>query len=299
MFVLKRLLLWYCLLISLSLVKAQVDVSAGTYSCYPCGRQLCGFANGGNRNTVIDPIAQGFGQNIQRDVPPLTCQEIQRLADQRQLDPELCSIYSAVTRGPDDPCQCQQRRTAFQESSTGKDCIRPAQSSECNLCGNKQKVIGDPERVLPDAMFPVSCSSLFDSQRENILSGGGGYSGRMCSDLQVLFGQHCQCVWPNQLSLVNTCIPQEDIHGRVCQSDDECCVGYCRYIHQWRTHGKVCTHRPEDSIPNGWTNPTSSEDNGSFFWSGWGKNNSGSPPSRATTVLGVVAITIFSFFIIL
>lgn len=235
----------YSLIVSLSLVQADVDVSAGTYSCYPCGRQMCGFADGGD-NTLIDPIALGFGLNAKRDVPPLTCEEIQQQADRRQLDPEICSIYSAVTRGPDDPCQCEQRTTPFQESSNGNACIDPAQPSECNLCGNN-KVIGDPEKVLPDPMYPVSCSSIFDSQRENIMEGNGGYSGQICSNLQVLFGKHCQCVLPGQLSSVNTCIPQEDIHGRVCESDDECCVGYCRYIHQWRTHGKVCTYRAEDT----------------------------------------------------
>mmetsp|Transcript_31816 Transcript_31816/g.46917 ORF Transcript_31816/g.46917 Transcript_31816/m.46917 type:complete len:273 (+) Transcript_31816:45-863(+) len=235
----------YCLIISLPLVKAAVDASAGTYSCYPCGRQMCGFANGGD-STLIDPVSLGFGQNAKREVPPLTCRDIQQIADERQLDPELCSIYSAVTRGSDDPCQCEQRTAPFQESSTGDACINPAQPSECKLCGN-YKVIGDPEKILPDPMFPVSCGSLFDSQRENIIDGNGGYSGQMCSDLQVLFGKHCQCVLPGELSSVNTCIPQEDIHGRVCESDDECCVGHCRYIHHWRTHGKVCTFRPEDA----------------------------------------------------
>ena len=55
----------------------------------------------------------------------------------RQLDPELCSLYSSVTRGPDDPCLCESRTRPFQESSTGKACIDPAQPAECKLCGNK------------------------------------------------------------------------------------------------------------------------------------------------------------------
>eukprot|EP00547_Thalassionema_nitzschioides_P009790 CAMPEP_0194228308 /NCGR_PEP_ID=MMETSP0156-20130528/43301_1 /TAXON_ID=33649 /ORGANISM="Thalassionema nitzschioides, Strain L26-B" /LENGTH=493 /DNA_ID=CAMNT_0038960819 /DNA_START=124 /DNA_END=1603 /DNA_ORIENTATION=+ len=240
----------------MSSASAQVDVSAGSYSCYPCGRALCGFADGGG-NTLIDPIGQGFGQHVLRDIKPLTCNEIQRKADNRELDQEECSLFSSVTRGPDDPCRCEERLQAFTTYTTGNDCVDPAQPSECNLCG-RNKVIGDPERIIPDPMFPVSCANLYDSQRENIQNGNGGYSGQICSDLQVLFGRHCQCVEPSDLSTVKTCIPQEDIHGEICEKDKDCCVGHCRYIHAWKSHGLVCTHRADEShlMPAGWTNPT-------------------------------------------
>mmetsp|Transcript_10803 Transcript_10803/g.16591 ORF Transcript_10803/g.16591 Transcript_10803/m.16591 type:complete len:511 (+) Transcript_10803:224-1756(+) len=258
-----RIMLSFCALViafvEVVVVHGQVDVSAGTYSCYPCGRQKCGFAYGGSKR-VIDPAAEGFGADSARPIPKLTCQQIQQAADNRELDPEMCSFYSSVTRGPDDPCECQQRDYAFMESSNGKPCIDPHQSSECMLCGRNKPnaVIGDPYKVLDDPMFPVECGDLYDTQRENIMSGGGGYSGPMCSRLQVLFARHCQCVDPSELHTVTTCVPQEDIHGRVCNKDKDCCAGSCRYIHQWRTHGKVCTYRPDEShlMPAGWTNPT-------------------------------------------
>eukprot|EP00547_Thalassionema_nitzschioides_P008113 CAMPEP_0194227480 /NCGR_PEP_ID=MMETSP0156-20130528/42878_1 /TAXON_ID=33649 /ORGANISM="Thalassionema nitzschioides, Strain L26-B" /LENGTH=484 /DNA_ID=CAMNT_0038959963 /DNA_START=328 /DNA_END=1781 /DNA_ORIENTATION=- len=188
----------------------------------------------------------------------MTCRELQYEADLRRVDPEICSAMSSVTRGPDDPCECKKRTRAFQTSDTNESCVDPAQPGECNLCG-RNKVIGDPEKILKSSMFPVSCQSIFDSQRENMRDGNGGYSGSICSDLQVLFGRHCQCVAPEQLSTVETCIPQEDIHGpRPCNKDDDCCTGHCRYIHSWKNHGKVCTNRADQSnqMEPGWTNPT-------------------------------------------
>mmetsp|Transcript_697 Transcript_697/g.974 ORF Transcript_697/g.974 Transcript_697/m.974 type:complete len:519 (-) Transcript_697:179-1735(-) len=247
----------WCLFFSLiTRATAEVDVGAGTYSCYPCGRQLCGFKNGGS-DYVVDPVRLGFANGIARDIEPMTCRELQYEADLRRVDPEICSAMSSVTRGPDDPCECKKRTRAFQTSDTNESCVDPAQPGECNLCG-RNKVIGDPERIIPDPMFPVSCANLYDSQRENIQNGNGGYSGQICSDLQVLFGRHCQCVEPSDLSTVKTCIPQEDIHGEICEKDKDCCVGHCRYIHAWKSHGLVCTHRADEShlMPAGWTNPT-------------------------------------------
>lgn len=254
----------WCLIVSLitRMATAQVDAGAGTYSCYPCGRGLCGFKNGGSPDVLIDPIANGFGTNIARDVEALTCQELQQKADSRTLDPELCSLYASVVRSSADPCECKERTQLQEVSDNGNPCVKPAQADECNLCGRKNgvdKVIGDPDKILP--AYGVSCASIFDSQRNNMDNGGSGY-GALCSDFQVAFGAQvggCKCVLPSELSSVDTCIPTEDIHGpRPCNNDSDCCVGHCRYIDQWKSHGKVCTGREDEShlMEQGWTNPT-------------------------------------------
>jgi len=91
----------------------------------------------------------------------------------------------------------------------------------------------------------VSCASIADAQRENP---GGGYTDGLCNSLKFQFAKHCQCVRPSELPTIKTCIPTEDIHGpRACEQDSDCCVGACRYIHQWRNHGNVCTGRPDES----------------------------------------------------
>lgn len=253
---LRSLLSCGLLIISLmSNISAAVDVSAGTFSCDPCGHRLCGFADGGSDH-IIDPISEGFGLDIAREVEPLSCQEIQSRADSKTLDPELCTVYLSVTLGSDDPCQCEKRLQAFTTFTTGDKCQRHNQQEECQLCP-EGKVIGDPEKILPNPVFPVSCENLYQSQQDNLNNGEGGYPDSICRDLKDLFGRHCQCVDFGQE--VQQCILQEDIRGHPCSTDSDCCVGYCRYIHDWKSFGKVCTHRADESdqMLSGWTNPVS------------------------------------------
>lgn len=227
-----------------SMVSAQyeVDPSLGSYSCYPCGRQLCGFADGGSEDVIVD--TSGIPNNNR--APPRSCKEIQYLADMRALDPEVCSIYSQITLSSSDPCDCRRRTSAFEETSTDDDCPNPNQPQPCALCGNG-KIIGDPEKIIDHPVYPVSCVSIFDSQNDNVAAGNGGYPGALCRDFQHIFSQNCQCVRPG--TAVTQCIQQETL-DQPCdplQDSDQCCTGSCRYVKAFRLH--VCTHRAGDPAP--------------------------------------------------
>jgi len=225
-----------------SLISAEVDPSLGTYSCYPCGRQLCGFADGGTEDVIVD--TSGIANNDR--APPRSCKEIQYLSDLRAIDPEVCSIYSQITQSSSDPCDCRRRTSAFEESSMGDKCPNPNQPQPCALCGNG-KIIGDPEKYIKDPRFPVPCVSIFDAQNENIAAGNGGYPTAICRDLQYVFANNCQCVRPG--IAVTQCIQQE-ILDQPCdpsKSDDQCCAGACKYVHIFRNY--FCTERPGDPAP--------------------------------------------------
>lgn len=219
---------------------ADVDVSAGSYSCFPCGRLMCGMKDGGS-NLLISPPQM----NAARQFEPRTCKEIQTLADARQLDPEECSFYTQVTMAHDDPCECMKRYHPFDSTSTTSQmCVDPALSPACNLCG-AGKEIGDPERFMPASTgYPLTCISLYDEQVESLDSGMGGF-GFLCTDMQSAIRQHCQCVTPG--TCVDHCILQDDVEGYECTDDSQCCSGTCKYIHGFQRF--VCTHRESDGPP--------------------------------------------------
>jgi len=235
------LLLTSMLLSVTKTINAQgIDASLGTFSCYPCGRAFCGFAGGGDDDINIDPRPQ-FGYVASRNFESMTCKEIQLTADRREMDPEMCSYYSQLTLSSADPCDCRRRRTIGSETSTPDKCINPNQQRPCNLCGTG-KVIGDPEKFFrSDDGFGGTCENFFNTQEENLAENQGGFSTDLCSDLQGLFGQHCQCVTPADFTTVTRCVSQMDPSSPCDPSlpDNQCCVGKCKYLSLYNKH--LCT----------------------------------------------------------
>jgi len=238
------------ILLIIGRASAQVDAGGGTFSCYPCGRALCGFASGGSNNVVIDPSNQ-FGDPPRApdsDFEPLTCREIQTLADRRELVPDRCSWYQQITASTSDPCNCQQRTAIQSETSTGQSCVNPNQPQPCQLCGSG-KVIGDPERVISEGLYRDTCISFYDLQEEILAEGQGGFSNTLCNDLQGDFGRNCQCVRPG--TPVTQCLAQLDLDAK-CDPDNSapnngCCIGSCQFLSQYNAH--LCTTQSGDPAP--------------------------------------------------
>jgi len=226
----------------------EVDPSQGSYSCYPCGRAQCGFKDGGSELS-IDP-SQQFGEQANRNFEPLTCRQIQQKADAREMDPEMCSYYSQVTRSSSDLCECRGRDFVGVTATTNESCRDPNQPQPCRLCGYG-KVIGDPEMHLPPPYYN-KCVSFYDLQEENMADGQGGYSNYMCTNLQNAFKKDdtCKCRTPD--TAVSQCLQQMDFDHqcdpvKVSSGEDRCCLGECNYLERYRKY--LCTTLPADPAP--------------------------------------------------
>mmetsp|Transcript_22196 Transcript_22196/g.24551 ORF Transcript_22196/g.24551 Transcript_22196/m.24551 type:complete len:482 (+) Transcript_22196:95-1540(+) len=236
--------------------EAQVDSSAGTYSCYPCGRAKCGFKDGGSSSLLIEPPPDGSTRNFQA----LTCKEFQHEADLRRVDPEMCSYFSQVTRSSSNPCECMERRIPFRTETANDICIDPNQPQACNLCGHG-KIIGDPEKVLP-APYKATCANFYDLQQENLATNQGGFSDGFCNDLKALFleNDRCKCREPAAVAQVTQCLLQLDF-GSECNPNleppddvDQCCIGTCQWLNRYQKH--LCTTQPGDPRPDNQTAPS-------------------------------------------
>jgi len=226
---------------------AQIDSSQGSYSCYPCEFQKCGFENGGSE-LLINP-SDRFGHVASREFEPMTCRDIQLKADKRQMDPEECAYYRQMTGSSSNPCECQARHRAFESATTGAVCRDPNQAGSCELCGNG-KIIGDPDKHLPSPYY-ATCKGFDDEQLSNMSDGQGGFSDNYCKKLQQQFTQNdrCKCVTPG--TQVTQCVPQLDLDNQCDpssnQGDDQCCIGKCEWLETYRSF--LCTTMPGDVPP--------------------------------------------------
>jgi hypothetical protein len=168
-----------------------------------------------------------------------TCGQLQNDADNNDIFPDDCGRIQTITLATSDPCQCKD--------FDGSDCDPPGftNTQTCNLCGDGNKRIGDPDRIIQSGILTgTKCITAFDDNAY-------GAFNSVCSTAQTLIQQWCGCVDPGQST--KQCIALEQDRCSPQDSDDVCCAGSCKYLNS--KGGYRCTERNGDTPPASYAPP--------------------------------------------
>jgi len=116
----------------------------------------------------------------------------------------------------------------------------------CYLCPFGEE-IGDPNKFFISSynnFFRGTCKGIYDDQEENMgKPGQGGYLRDKCRALKSDYKTHCNCVQKGTADDVTKCKEQLKDICDPNQSDDQCCIGSCRYVNRFRRN--LCTTTTE------------------------------------------------------